>query len=350
MQTKIEPSVSEAWAGRLLSLGVAVQERLHQALAAGTEGLAAPVAQEGGDTIFAIDRCVEPIIESHLQQWPAEFKPVTLIAEGLGESGKRRFGREHVESRFRVLLDPIDGTRNLMYDKRSAWFIAAVAEDRGNNTCLKDAFAAVLVELPASKQAWFDAFTATRGFPARGLRMPVVGEGRLPAPLPLRPSLASNLVNGFGQVSNFFPGTKVLAAELMERIAESTVGSVKCGQALIFDDQYISTGGQMVELMVGHDRFCCDLRPLFYRILELQGGKSVRGLECHPYDIAGLLVAQNAGVIITDGWAGPLNCPFDVHTGVHWCGYANRALQEAIQPVILQWLREKGAIPNSPRL
>ena len=340
MQIQVKSSINEAWADRLVSLGVAIQGRLHLALANGTKGLAVPVAQEGGDTIFAIDRCVEPIIESHLQQWPAECKPGVLIAEGMGENGKRRFGREQETARFRVMVDPIDGTRNLMYDKRSAWFIATVAEDHGEKTRLKDAFAAVLVELPPSKQSWFDVFAATRGRPTTGRRMPVGGGVR--APLAIRPSLASNLVNGFGQVSNFFPGTKILAAELMERIAESTVGPVKSGQALIFDDQYISSGGQMVELMVGHDRFCCDLRPLFYRILEQQTGKSVRGLECHPYDVAGLLVARNAGVIITDGLGEPLDCPFDVHTGVHWCGYANKALQDAIQPVIIQWLHEKG--------
>jgi hypothetical protein len=175
-----------------------------------------------------------------------------------------------------------------------------------------------------------------------------VGGGQ-PTPLPVRPSLASNLVNGFGQVSNFFPGTKVLAAELMECIATRTVGPVQSGQGLIFDDQYLSSGGQIVELMVGHDRFCCDLRPLFYQILEQRSGNTVRGLECHPYDVGGLLVAQNAGMINTNGWGDPLACPLDVHTGVHWCGYANLALQAAIQPVIRQWLLEQGLLPTKAK-
>jgi fructose-1,6-bisphosphatase/inositol monophosphatase family enzyme len=330
----------DAWAQRLLALGFAIRRRIHKEVLKGSEGLASPVAQEGGDTIFTIDRHVEPVIESHVEEWPAECKPLVLIAEGMGKSGKRVIGGKREAPRYRVIIDPIDGTRGLMYDKRSAWFIAAVVEERGENTRLRDAFAAALVELPTSKQSWCDAFVATREQPTTGIRMPIAGGS--PVPHAGRPSLAENLDNGFGQVSNFFPGTKVLAAELMERIAEQTSGPVKTGQALIFDDQYISSGGQMVELMVGHDRFCCDLRPLFYRILERQTGKVVRGMECHPYDVAGMLVAQNAGVVITDGFGEHLDCPLDVHTGVHWCGYANKTLQDAIQPVILQWLREKG--------
>ena len=33
------------------------------------------------------------------------------------------------------------------------------------------------------------------------------------------------------------------------------------GVPLVFDDQYISTGGQLYELAVGHDLFTADLRP-----------------------------------------------------------------------------------------
>jgi hypothetical protein len=98
----------------------------------------------------------------------------------------------------------------------------------------------------------------------------------------------------------------------------------------------------MVELLLGHDRFCCDLRPLFYDIIHARTGQQVRGVECHPYDLAGLLVAQQAGVELTDGFGRPLTGPLDVHTGMHWCGYANQALRDLIQPVVVAWLSEKG--------
>jgi fructose-1,6-bisphosphatase/inositol monophosphatase family enzyme len=328
-------------------MGHAVQRHLHRVVSTLPGGLAIPVAQEGGDTIFAIDRHVEPIIENEIRNWPDECKGLVLIAEGMGPDGKQVFGSAEADARYRLIVDPIDGTRNLMYDKRSAWFIAAVAENHGELTSLEDTFASVLVELPTTKQTLCDAYVATRNQAATGFRT-LVGGGDS-RPLAPRPSEASSLKHGFGQVSNFFPGTKVLASELLERIAVETIGAVESGQAVLFDDQYICSGGQMVELMAGHDRFCCDLRPLFYQILAAESPDSVRGLECHPYDVAGALVARQAGVVITDGFGNPLDCRLDVHTGVHWCGFANRALADQIQPIISGWLAERGVRPTPRR-
>lgn len=333
---------AQKWTQRLLNLGFAIQRHLHQIDTKGSASLALPVAFEGGDTIFEIDRYVEPIIEREIDAWPSDCKPLILVAEGMGKNGRLSFGPTGESGLFRVLIDPIDGTRNLMYDKRSAWFIAAVAEDRGEQTQLGDTFAAALVELPTSKQAWCDSYVATSSDATTGIRTRVGGKN--PQSWPPRPSKAQTLKFGFGEVSSFFPGTKALAADLIERIAAETVGASEAGQALLFDDQYISTGGQMVELIAGHDRFCCDLRPLFYRILAKGSDDSAvyRGLECHPYDVAGALVATQAGVVITDGFGRPLRSPYDVHTGVHWCGFGNETLAKSIQPIITKWLAEHG--------
>lgn len=338
-------SNEQAWGHRLLNLGFAIQSHLYEIVSRSPDGLAIPVGHEGGDTIFEIDRRVEPIIEREVGRWPNETKPLVLIAEGMGEDGECVFGLRDATPRYRVIVDPIDGTRNLMYDKRSAWFIAAVAHDRGEHTGLSDTFASVLVELPVSKQTWCDAFVATSDSATTGARTHVGGAN--PTRLEVRPSAANTLKVGFGQVSNFFPGTKVLAAELIERIATTTLGAVPVGQAFLFDDQYISSGGQMVELMVGHDRFSCDLRPLFFKILEGRSNQTVRGLECHPYDVAGWLAAKQAGVVVTDGFGKPLNCPLDVRTGVHWCGFANQGLYEQIQPVINDWLADHDVLADS---
>ncbi len=123
---------------------------------------------------------------------------------------------------------------------------------------------------------------------------------------------------------------------------EGREGEDGIGSADVFEDQYISSGGQMVELMLGHDRFCCDLRPLFYRIRERQGAGAARGVECHPYDLAGVLVAKQAGILLTDGFDHPLDCPLNVHQGIHWCGYANETLRRQIAPVIREWLVHHG--------
>lgn len=334
---------ADQWAGRLAELGVAVRDAVGAARRAGQD-MATPVAHEGGDTIFAIDRAVEAVIVQRIEAWPAAFKPLRLVAEGLGETGVLDFGDAEAPGRCRLIVDPIDGTRNIMYDKRAAWFLAAVTGPGAGDATVADAMAAAMVELPTAKAGSADLLTATAEGPVVGWRQSLA-DGSV-TDLPLVPSSATDLRFGFAQVSNFFPGTKVLAATLMERIVEATLGAVPVGGAEVFDDQYISTGGQLVELIVGHDRFCCDLRPLFHRVIERRTGQAVRGLACHPYDMAGLLVARRAGVVVTDGFGRDLRPPLDVHSPVHWCGYANDSLRRAIEPVIAAFFLEHGVEPR----
>jgi hypothetical protein len=116
------------------------------------------------------------------------------------------------------------------------------------------------------------------------------------------------------------------------------VGALDVTRATVFEDQYISTGGQFYELIVGHDRFIADLRPIFYRMQN-----QPEGLCCHPYDCATLLVAEEAGVIITDGLGRPLDAPLDVTSGVSWAGFANRDLQRAIEPLLIRALKQESA-------
>lgn len=345
MTAAIDIDNAWVWARRLEALGLAVRDKLIEARVAGHD-MALAVAQEGGDTIFAIDRHVEPVIERMIERWDASLMPLLLVAEGFGERGHKSFGDPRERPRFRIIMDPIDGTRGIMYDKRSAWFLAGVAVERGDATSLRDVFASVMVELPTSKHGYADSFLAVQGGGCEGwrydLRAPAEG-GRPRVKIAPKPSAATTLHQGWAQVANFFPGTKVMASELMEQIAAATLGRVVPGEGAIFDDQYMATGGQMVELVTGHDRFCCDLRPLFYRVLEARGGgRVVHGLECHPYDCAGALIAQEAGVILTDGFGGPLDPTLDVISGVHWCGYANEVLRAKIEPVIQRYFVERG--------
>ena len=150
----------------------------------------------------------------------------------------------------------------------------------------------------------------------------------------MQPSSADRIDHGFATVSNFFPGTKVLASELMEYIARHLIGPADFTQATVFDDQYISTGGQFYELIVGHDRFIADLRPVFYRMLS-----QPEGLCCHPYDCAAMLIAEEAGVVLTDGRGNLLDGPLDTATGISWAGFANRKLQTSIEPLIIDFAK-----------
>jgi len=298
------------------------------------------------DTIYAIDEVVEPLLEEFCEEW-SRTTPLVLIAEGLestDENGRpvEGFavyprGTKENDARLRVIVDPIDGTRGLMYDKRSAWALAGVAPNRGPETRLRDVELAVMTELPTSKMCRADVLWAIKGQKSAGKRVDL--ESGMVRGLALAPSRAKKIDHGFATVSNFFPGTKRLASELMEEIVAALVGPADVTRATVFDDQYICTGGQFYELIVGHDRFNADLRPLFYRA---QG--QPLGLCCHPYDCATLLIAEQAGVIITDGAGRPLDSPLDCTTGVSWVGYANADLRAAIEPVLRQFLKEHKAM------
>jgi hypothetical protein len=87
--------------------------------------------------------------------------------------------------------------------------------------------------------------------------------------------------------------------------------------------------------MVGHDRFLADLRPLLRDPAE-----PVARITCHPYDLCTALIAEEAGVIVTDPWGEPLRAPLDTTSPVAWVGYANTALRSAIEPVLRRLLRE----------
>jgi hypothetical protein len=290
------------------------------------------------DTIYKIDTEVDPILEHFCDEWGKET-PLVLVAEGLeGPDGhevdSRVFpqGAKESDAKIRVIVDPIDGTRGIMYDKRPAWALAGVAPNKGPGTRLRDIEVAVMTELPTSKMGFADVLWAVKGRGAKGERVSL-HSGHV-SPLSIAPSKADKLDHGFASVANFFPGTKVLASELMEHLIKNLIGAADVTKATVFDDQYICTGGQFYELIVGHDRFNADLRPYFY---AMQG--QPEGLCCHPYDCATLLVAEEAGVVITDGKGNPLDGPLDVTTGLSWAGFANQKLREKIEPLVAEFLK-----------
>src|SRR5262245_61390146 len=88
------------------------------------ETMASVDRDEEGDTIYAVDRISEELLIDFLERKIATTTPVVLIAEGL-PNGKVTLPHSASEqaAQFRIIVDPIDGTRGLMYQKRSAWVL-----------------------------------------------------------------------------------------------------------------------------------------------------------------------------------------------------------------------------------
>lgn len=286
-----------------------------------------------GDTIYAIDRVSEELLVELFERELASTAPLVLIAEGI-ENGRLVLprGAQEKDAVWRVIVDPIDGTREVMYQKRSAWVLTGVAPNRGEDTNLQDIELAVQTEIPLLKQHLCDTLWAIRGNGVGGERFDrITGERK---PLAPRPSRATTIRHGFAMVARFFPGARDELAAIDEEIVQGALGAVEPGKAHCFEDQYLSSGGQLYELMMGHDRFVADLRPLVESVLNRRG--IVLGICCHPYDVCTELIAREAGVIVTDAHGDLLRAPLRVEPDVTWIGYANEAIRREIEP----WLRK----------
>lgn len=304
------------------------------------ESLARVAREEEGDTIYAVDRVSEEIIIDFFEREIAPHAPVVLIAEGL-EGGQVVLPRGTMEeaAAWRIIVDPIDGTRGLMYQKRSAWILTGVAVNKGAGTNLADIELAVQTEIPLVKQHLADALWAERG--GGGVEAErynrITGER---TPLLLEPSSSTSIAHGFASMSRFFAGVGEEATVIYEDVVRAALGPVEFGKAHCFEDQYISSGGQLYELMAGHDRFVADLRPLFEAALNNRGLRL--GICCHPYDLCTELIARELGVIVTDASGEPLRARLAVEPDVAWIGYANEGVRKQIEPLLQRSLRERG--------
>lgn len=305
------------------------------------EVLSSIAKDEDGDTIYAVDKISEELLVEFFEREVAVHTPIVLIAEGL-ESGQIILprGADEKDARWRVIVDPIDGTRGLMFQKRSAWILTGIAPNKGGETNLADIELAVQTEIPLVKQHLADILWAQRGKGAQAIRYNrLSGEKH---PLPLKPARAATIAHGFASISRFIPGVGVEATEIYEEIVRKALGEVQIGKAQCFEDQYICTGGQLYELMIGHDRFIADLRPLFEKSLEKRGLRL--GLCCHPYDLCTELIARELGVIVTDEAGAQLKSRLAVEPDAAWVGYANKEIQNQIEPLLQAELKNRQLI------
>lgn len=296
------------------------------------------------DTIYQIDRVGGQELLDFVAAEIADLGPVIVIGEGIdGGHVVCPEGTPASKAHWRIIVDPIDGTRGLMFQKRSAWILTGIAPNHGDATTLGDIEAAVQTEIPLVKQHLCDQLWAVRGQGAQGVRWNrVTGESYL---LKINPSRAVTLLHGYATVCRFFPGARDVLAAIDDELATRLLGPRKTGDAHVFEDQYSCTGGQLYGLMLGQDRLVADLRPLTRQTLEARG--EALGHCCHPYDICTALIAEEAGIVVHGADGKPLAYPLDTTTNVTWVGYANQTLAQEIEPVLEEILRERGWLAHS---
>ncbi len=328
----------------LCDTGQAICKRLHNSLREQSlEDRTAVYVEAKDDTIYQIDRDVEDLLVESLAPHASNLGGIVLVAEGIEEGGSPIVLPENCsagEAELRMIIDPIDGTRGIMYEKRSAFFLAGAAPNRGEETCLQDITVAVMVELPTSRSYMSDTLWAIRGHGAFALTHNLIDGTILPCPI--APSRSKTILGGFAQISRFFPPGREILAQIEEETIATLFPDAPPERSIIFEDQYISTGGQLYEILMGHDRFVADLRESLFNRLKREGRRI--GIACHPYDLSAHLIGEEAGIAITGRDGTPLDALLNTTDPVDWIAYANPAIRAEVEPVLQDLMRKHGLL------
>ncbi len=318
-------------------------EKLHQSIRKAvrenirnqSEGLARISGSGNGDVSYGIDIVCEGMIDQWFKDNPPEGGAV-VICEGLGQRVYPST-QDKVNARWQIIIDPLDGTRHIMYDIRSAWILTGIAENKGLEVTLNDICAAIQTEVPNTMQ---DKGAVLKAVKHQGAELKIYDlhtEKETDSHASLSRSTATTLENGFCVFSNFFPGTKTIISELEERVLCRLYGYPTEDSNLVFSEQYISSGGQLFMLMTGKYRMVIDIRALLYKY-QLKRNRFLP-LCVHPYDLSTLLIAIESGCIVKDVYGSILNYPMNLNTNCAWVGYANSSLYKNIHTIVLEELK-----------
>jgi fructose-1,6-bisphosphatase/inositol monophosphatase family enzyme len=319
------------WRERLTPLAgelrATARAAVRSALAAGNlESLSMPVREGAGDTTFRLDECTEQAISRWLDA-TSRTEALSLLTEDEGwrhrgpdgRGGNRELpGFDHGGPR--IAIDPIDGTRHLMSDLRAAWSVISFAPPGEGEPRLSDLTLGICSEIPDSRAARWRCLWALRGGGAfleeRALESVCESAARR-----LHTGDDSRAERGYFSFFRYLPAQRprlaAIEAHFFERLARLEGADVRS----CYDDQYISSGGQLALLALGTYRLSADLRGWL-------GAREPRqaAIATHPYDLAGaVLIAREAGVIVDDPSGAPRDFPIDCTTAVSFVAWVNAA-------------------------
>jgi fructose-1,6-bisphosphatase/inositol monophosphatase family enzyme len=261
------------------------------------------VRVEGGDEVFGVDARAEAALLDALAPVGARWPGVAVIE---GMDGQVSVGDG--SGPWRYIVDPVDGSRPWLAGKRSAWVLLGAGRDART---LDDLEVGAAVELPTARAALgLVAWATTDGFLHAEDDQLVTGAP--PEPVTLQPRATGDVHRAFVTVARFAPGAKAAVGAWEDAVLAGLE---------TYEDPYLCSGGQLMEIATGREAAVFDPRPLLSD-----------GLAAHPYDLAALVVARAAGVIVEALPPGPLRIPLDTTTPVAWAAYANEAVAARLRP------------------
>ncbi|MBK7874566.1 MAG: hypothetical protein IPJ77_02240 [Planctomycetes bacterium] len=300
-------------------IGDAVREHRDRALATGgADGLMRIASQGAGDVTYGIDVPAEHALDVWLDE-VARAGPLSLLTEDSGWRHRGPDGKGGVRALDgfdhggpRIVVDPIDGTRNLMTDLRPAWTVIGLAGPGVGEPWQKDVVLGVVREIPESRSTSTRELLAARGEGC--VLVDGASERRLDTGSDARAD------HGYFPFFKYLPTERHEIAEVEARFFERLARIEGADVRNCYDDQYISNAGQLVLLALGTYRMIADLRAV---LAARRGGTT---LTTKPYDVSGALVcAVEAGCVVTAWDGGELDFPIDVVTPVSFVGWTNEA-------------------------
>ena len=228
----------------------------------------------------------------------------------------------------RLAIDPVDGTRNLMFDLRSAWASIALAPPGPAVPMLSEVSLGFLRELPDSRGA--QARVAI-GRPASGQScLEIVAASGEPTVLHtgvLRCDDSDQVDGGFFPFFRFHPDMREELAEIEATFFGRLAEYEGADRNNIYDDQYISNAGQLLLLASSKYRMVADLRAF---LAERRARPSITS---KPYDVAAAIpIAQAAGCVVTQPDGSPLDFQLDATTPVSFVAWANEPTRARLAP------------------
>jgi hypothetical protein len=283
-----------------------------------------------GDLSYAIDKVPDKLLEKTFEKWGKEM-PMVVVEEEWGATTFPK-GTRPEDCEIKLIIDRLDGTREIMYGKNRAWILTGIAPNKGAKTYLDDIEVAVQTSVGKSVFGEDEVLWATKK------SKPVLetwnlDEGEFLEELPIRPSQANTIEHGFFPIVLYFEGYKKILGDIADELTEKIIGSVHKGISRVFDEQYITSGGELAYLVTGKYRGIIDIRPFLGRITG-----TPFGLCAHPYDLCTKLIVDRAKAIIhcygvyTDRIQ--KNVPLDATTDVAFIAFANERIRRQVEPTL----------------
>ncbi|MFN0205334.1 MAG: hypothetical protein ACKVS6_03360 [Planctomycetota bacterium] len=323
------------------TIGAAVRRELDRYIKNGDyESAMAVHGQGAGDITYRIDAVADEAIYQFADRL-GKIAPARILCEGPGEivTGPN--------PSIRVLIDPIDGTRNVMADLRSAWVLTGFAEETsGQNLTIQDLKYSVQTEIPASGQIRYIELSAWRGAGCKKREFTKKTEFTIHKPASSRPSAWAapknlRLQSGYYSFLRYLPLERAAIGILETNFFARAEKLLKFEPDKIYDDQWLCAAGQLFLVSSGRMRMFADLRGW---LAQKAGVKTVAS---HPYDLCSSLIATEAGspvlAIDADLTFPPLDAPLDLETNVSFVAFANSTIKNKILPILRDTLELYGS-------